>query len=76
MYGIILIFYGYSFWFGGVLINEKDESFTGTYTGGEVFAIMFIVMIGGFFIGNIPVHSGAVKDAKIGGKLAFDVINQ
>jgi ABC-type multidrug transport system fused ATPase/permease subunit len=75
MYGVIYVFYAYSFWFGSVLIGSKDESFTGTYSGGEVFAIMFIVMVGGFFIGNIPVHSGAVNDAKIGGKLAFDVIH-
>jgi len=74
-FGVTTIFYGYAFFWGGWLVADKVEAAYGIYTGGDVFALLLIIMIGSFFIGNIPTHYKAIRDAKVGGKLAFDVID-
>lgn len=73
-------FYGYAFFFGGVLrasegtwaINDKTGKL---YTGGEVIGILFCVLIGVFQLGAIGPMVKAITEGKIAGKLAYDVID-
>ena len=37
---------------------------------------MFCVLIGAFSLGGLGAHVGAITDGKIGGRLAFEVIDQ
>lgn len=79
LYLIIFGFYAYSFYFGGVLRWSPDlfwrNDLTGNrYTGGEVMGIMFMVMFGIMQIGTIGPNIKAMTEAKIGGRLAYDVI--
>jgi hypothetical protein len=53
VYLIMFGFYGYAFFFGGLLRWSPDEwmvnDFTGErYTGGEIMGIMFSIMFGIF----------------------------
>ena len=69
-------FYGYSFYFGGMLRWEKVERGDGKlYSGGTVISIMFCIMIGTMGMMGVANHFKVMNDAKIAGKLAYDVMN-
>jgi len=73
-------FYAYAFFFGGLLRWSPDiwtiNSYTGTrYTGGELIGIMFMVITGMFQLTAIGPMVKAITEGKIGGKLAYDVID-
>ena len=77
---IMLGFYGYSFFFGGVLKTAGGtwalNNFTGEpYSGGEIIGIMFSVLIGVFAVSAIGPMVKAITEGKIAGKLAYDVID-
>ena len=69
-------FYGYSFYLGGKLRWEEVKRGNGEiYSGGAIMSIMFSIMIGTLGILGVANHYKAMNDAKIGGKLAYDVMN-
>jgi ABC-type multidrug transport system fused ATPase/permease subunit len=80
VYLIIFGFYAYAFFFGGMFRYEEDEwwinDYTGErYSGGDVMAIMFMIMFGIMQLGAIGPMVKAVTEGKIAGKLAYDVID-
>ena len=80
VYLIMFGFYGYAFFFGGMLRWGNEpwmiNDFTGEkYTGGEIMGILFSVMFGIFQITAIGPMVKAVTEGKIGGKLAYDVMD-
>lgn len=75
-YSIMFLFYAYGFYFGGLLRLEGVERPNGElYTGGVILAIIFSVLFGTMTLTGVGPHLRGVTDGKIGGKLAFDVIN-
>lgn len=75
LFSIIFGFYGYSFFWGGYLrYNKYENGSSGEYTGGVVLAIMFSVVFGAFSFGGAFPHMASIAEAKVAGKLAFDVI--
>ena len=80
VYIIILGFYAYSFYFGGFCRWTDDDWFINPttdkkYTGGEVMGIMFMIMFGIMQMSAMGTDMKAITEAKIGGKLAYDVID-
>ena len=77
MYSLFAAFYSYSFYFGGLLKQEADAENVNNkdYSGGKVIAIFFSVMIGSFMVGSGFPHMKAVSEAKIAGKLTFEVLD-
>lgn len=72
----IFLFYGAAFYFGGYLRWNKVEENGTIYTGGKVICIMFTVIFGAFNLGAAAPHIKALTEARIAGKLAFDVIDK
>jgi ATP-binding cassette subfamily B (MDR/TAP) protein 1 len=73
-------FYAYAFYFGGMFRYNTGEwwsnAYTGKkYTGGDVMAIMFMILFGIFQLTAIGPNIKAITEGKIGGKLAYDVID-
>lgn len=80
VYLIIFGFYGYAFYFGGMFRTSNDPWFINDmtekrYTGGEVLGILFMILQAMFPITALGPNVKAFTEAKIGGKLAFDVID-
>ena len=75
MTGIIFTFYGFAFYFGGYLLQVGAESGKGKYTGGVIFTVMLNVLMGTIMIGNGAAHLKSVVDGRVGGKLAFNIID-
>jgi hypothetical protein len=76
---IIFGFYAYAFFFGGLFRTSKDEWFINDqteepYTGGQVCGIMFMILNALFPITALGPNIKAMTEAKIGGRLAYDVI--
>jgi hypothetical protein len=67
--------YAYGFYMGGWIIQEQIISGEQEYTGGVILACMFSVMFGAFYFGGIGPHIKAIAEAKVAGKLMFDVID-
>lgn len=76
MNSVILLFYAYTFYFGGKNIWESYyDGVKSEYSGGSIVAIMFMVITGAFSLGGAFDHMKAISDGKIAGKLAYDVID-
>jgi len=73
--GVFLGFYAYAFYFGSVLLASGKESQSKEYSGGVVVAVMFSVVIGIFYLGGAGPHLKAISEAKVAGKLAFNIID-
>jgi len=73
-------FYGYAFFFGGLMRWTTDDwainDYTGKkYNGGQIIGIMFMILFGIFQLTAIGPNVKALTEGKIGGKLAYDVID-
>ena len=69
-------FYGYSFYLGGKLRWEEVTRGNGElYSGGAIMSIMFSIMIGTMGFMGVANHIKDMNDARIAGKLAYDVMN-
>lgn len=71
----INLFYAYAFYFGTYLRASGGLSGENEYSGGTLLAIMFTVLIATFGIAIAAPNVKLVKEAQIGGKLAFNVID-
>lgn len=71
----INLFYSYAFYFGCMLRAESGINGSNEYSGGVLLSIMFTVLIATFGIAIAAPNVKLVKEAQIGGKLAFDVID-
>ena len=45
------------------------------YTSGAIFSIMFSVIFGSFNLGGAIPHIKCISEAKIAGKLAYEIID-
>ena len=75
---LMYLFYGYTLYFGGKLRNDialEPDTEGDEYSGGDIIAIMFCVIIGAFGLGGGATHFKAVSDAMIAGKLAYDIMD-
>ena len=80
LYIIILGFYAYSFYFGGFCRWTDDDWFINPrtdkkYTGGEIIGLMFMIMFAIMQMTGMGPEMAAITEAKIGGKMAYDVID-
>ena len=78
IYIIMFGFYSYAFFVGGLLRWSPEEwTLNGdhAYTGGELIGIIFSVLTATFQVTSIGPMVKAITEAKIGGKLAYDVID-
>lgn len=75
MFMLIYGFYAYSFFWGGFLRYNEVKNGDTVYTGGMVIAILFCVIFGAFNLGAAGPHFNAISEGRIGGKLAFEVID-
>lgn len=71
---IIFGFYGYAFYWGGYLRFNDIKNGEREYTGGAVLGILFCVIFGAFNLGGAGPHFASIAEGRIGGKLAFEVI--
>ena len=72
----IFLFYAFGLYFGGYLRYNKVENVGGKlYSSGAIIAIMFSVIFGSFNLGGAGPHIKSISEAKIAGKLAYDVID-
>jgi ATP-binding cassette subfamily B (MDR/TAP) protein 1 len=76
MFMLIFGFYGYSFYWGGYLRYNDIKNGDVEYTGGSVIGVLFCVIFGAFNLGGAGPHFVSLAEGKIGGKLAFEVIEQ
>lgn len=78
MYTLFTFFYAYSFWFGGKLKKEEAKLDPNEieYTGGRVFGVFVTVLLGTFMLGSGLPHIKAVIEAKVAGKMTFEVLDQ
>lgn len=72
---LIFFFYAYSFFMGGMLRWKNADAAQGQYTAGTTLAIMFSVVFGAMQLGGVVNHLRSLSEAKIAGKLAFEVID-
>lgn len=75
LFMLIYAFYAYAFFWGGYLRYNLVMNGDKLYTGGAVIGILFCVLFGAFNMGAAGPHFAAVAEGKIGGKLAFEVID-
>jgi ABC-type multidrug transport system fused ATPase/permease subunit len=74
---LIFVFYGYSFFFGGLLrVNGVSNAISGTYTGGTIISVMNCIMIGCWSISSIFTNAQVLMDARIAARMAYDVIDK
>lgn len=77
MFGFIFIFYAYSFWVGGLLVVDPEILNKGRrYTGGDVLACLFAVIMGGFSLGGAAPNFKTVAEGRVAGKMAYDIIER
>lgn len=76
LFGVITGFYAYSFYWGSYLRGHKILNFGREYSGGSIIAVMFSVVFGSLGLGGSAPHLKAITEGRIGGKLAYDVIDQ
>lgn len=76
LFALIFGFYAYSLYFGGLLkwneVKEGDE----LYSGGKVVGIMFCIVFGAMQFGSMGPAATALQQARVGAKLAVNVIDQ
>lgn len=75
LFTTIFGFYGYAFFWGGFLRYNDIKNGDREYTGGAVLGILFCVIFGAFNLGGAGPHFASIAEGRIGGKLAFEVIN-
>ena len=76
MYSSFLVFYAYSFYWGGYLKWNDINNFDGrAYTGGVIITVMFSTVFGAATLGSMAPQFKAISEGQIAGKLAYDVIN-
>lgn len=75
MFLAIFMFYSFGLYFGGYLRYNKFENRGTLYTSGAIIAIMFSVIFGSFSLGGAAPHIKSISEAKIAGKLAYEVID-
>jgi len=74
--GIITWYYAYALYCGGQLRIAGKTNINGEpYSGGAILSIMFCVVIGVFGLAGVVPFVKFLNEAKIAGKLAFDVID-
>jgi ATP-binding cassette subfamily B (MDR/TAP) protein 1 len=56
-------------------MDQGELSDSTEYSGGVVVTVMFSVIIGIFYLGGAGPHMKAVSEARVAGKLAFNVID-
>ena len=61
--------------FGGYLRVSKFENRGSLYTSGAIIAIMFSIIFGSFSLGGAAPHIKSITEAKIAGKMAYEVID-
>jgi len=72
----IFLFYAFGLYFGGYLRYNHVKNQDGQlYTSGAIIAIMFSVIFGSFNLGGAVPHIKSITEAKIAGKLAYDVMD-
>jgi ATP-binding cassette subfamily B (MDR/TAP) protein 1 len=71
-----VLFYAYSFYFGGYLRWNGIKNFDGKeYSGGVIVTIMFSTVFSAMTLGSMAPHLKAIAEAQIAGKLAYDTID-
>ena len=75
MFLAIFMFYSFGLYFGGYLRYNKFENRGTLYTSGAIIAIIFSVIFGSFSLGGAAPHIKSISEAKIAGKLAYEVID-
>ena len=75
LFFVMFGFYAYSFFWGGYLRYNGIKNGESEYTGGACIGIMFCVVFGAFNMGNAGPHMASIAEGRIGGKLAFEVID-
>lgn len=76
MFSSFLLFYAYSFYWGGYLKWNEIYNFDGkAYTGGVIITIMFSTVFGAFSLGSMAPQFKAISEGQIAGKLAYDIID-
>lgn len=75
MFLAIFMFYSFGLYFGGYLRVNKFENRGSLYTSGAIIAIMFSIIFGSFSLGGAAPHIKSITEAKIAGKMAYEVID-
>ena len=73
---VMTLFFGYSFYFGGLLRWNKFRNFNGQlYSTEDILATLFLLLVGSIMAGSLGSSMPAVQKARIAGKMAFDIID-
>jgi len=70
--------YAYSFYIGSVWIYKeyRNDTFGRIYSAGDILSCFFGVVFGMFSMGMATPNIKAVTEARVAGKMAFDVIDR
>jgi ATP-binding cassette, subfamily B (MDR/TAP), member 1 len=70
--------YAYSFYMGSVWIYKDfwNNTFSRTYTAGDILSCFFGVIFGMFSVGLATPNMKAVAEGRVAGKLTFDIIDR
>jgi ABC-type multidrug transport system fused ATPase/permease subunit len=77
-YGVLVLIYGYIYYFGGVFVYEEIENdVTGKiYTASDILTIFFGMIFAVFSLGMLAPNLTAVAEGQAGAASAFEIIDR
>ena len=66
-----------AFWYGSILIEHKEYNaiFNRDYESGDIFIILFSILIGSFSIGNLSPCLKSFSQGKVAGYKIFQILD-